>query len=126
MRGGYYPKPPREKPPKIPQATRHRIVQTGRARELVYAGHEGRTMSDPLHVLIIDDDEQLLGLLTQIVTRMGHVAVPADSAEAGLELLPFWTFQIALIDHHLPGMEGIVLGEYLRNNNPDMAVALVT
>jgi CheY-like chemotaxis protein len=83
-------------------------------------------MSEPLHVLIIDDDEHLLNLLTQLVTRMGHVGVPAASAEAGLGLLPFWTFQIALIDHHLPGMEGIVLGEYLRNNNPDMAIALVT
>jgi FixJ family two-component response regulator len=83
-------------------------------------------MSEPLNVLIIDDDEQLRNLLVHIVTRMGHVAVAAASAEAGLELLPFWTFQIALIDHHLPGMEGVVLGEYLRNNNPDMAVALVT
>jgi CheY-like chemotaxis protein len=83
-------------------------------------------MGEPLNVLIIDDDEQLRRLLTEIVTRAGHVAVPAPSAEAGLELLPFWTFQIAILDHHLPGMEGVVLGEYLRTNNPDMAIALVT
>ena len=83
-------------------------------------------MGEPLNVLIIDDDEQVRRLLGEIVTRMGHIAVPAPSAEAGLELLPFWTFQIAFLDHHLPGMEGIVLGEYLRSNNPDMSIALVT
>ena len=83
-------------------------------------------MDEPLNVLIIDDDDQLRRLLTEIVTHMGHIGVSAASAEAGLGLLPFWTFQIAILDHHLPGILGIVLGEYLRSNNPDMAIALVT
>jgi CheY-like chemotaxis protein len=83
-------------------------------------------MADELNILVIDDDDDLRTLLVDIVTRSGHVAVPASSAEQGLELLPYWTFQIALIDQHLPGMEGLVLGEYLRRNNPDMTIALVT
>jgi CheY-like chemotaxis protein len=84
--------------------------------------------SDPeqLNVLVIDDDEQTRNLLVDVVARRGHQPVPASSAEEGLGLLPFWTFQVAFLDQHLPGMEGLVLGEYLRQNNPDMKIALVT
>ena len=79
-----------------------------------------------LNVLVIEDDEALRALLVEIVTARGHHAVQAASAEEGLAQLPLTTFQVALLDHELPGMHGLVLGEYLRRNNPDIAVALVT
>lgn len=79
-----------------------------------------------LNVLVIDDDPASVKLLSDIVARGEHQVVSAASAEEGLELLPFWTFQVAFIDQRLPGMEGLVLGEYLRKHNPDMTVALVT
>lgn len=79
-----------------------------------------------LNVLVIDDDPASVKLLGDIIARGEHQIVSATSAEEGLELLPFWTFQVAFIDHRLPGMEGLVLGEYLRKHNPDMTVALVT
>lgn len=81
---------------------------------------------DLLHVLVIDDDSEVRELLTRIVLRAGHQVVPAGSAEAGLELLPYYTFQVALIDQHLPGMEGLVLGEFLRRNNAHMKIALIS
>jgi CheY-like chemotaxis protein len=79
-----------------------------------------------LNVLVIDDDAASVKLLRDIIARGDHQVVSAASAEEGLELLPFWTFQVAFIDQQLPGMEGLVLGEYLRKHNPDMTVALVT
>ncbi len=81
---------------------------------------------DELNILVIDDDDTVRGLIVDILARGEHQTVQASSAEEGLELLPFWTFQIAFIDQRLPGMEGLVLGEYLRKNNPDMTIALVT
>ena len=86
----------------------------------------GGGLAEQLNILVIDDDESLRGLLVDIIARGGHQAVPVTSAEEGLELLPFWTFQVAFIDQRLPGMEGLVLGQYLRRNNPDMTIALVT
>lgn len=77
-------------------------------------------------MLVIDDDEDMRRLIVEVVQREGHQAVPAASAEEGLELLPFWTFQVAFLDHNLPGIDGVVLGEYLRRNNADMRIALVT
>ena len=81
---------------------------------------------EQLNVLVIDDDPDMRKLLVEIVTRREHQAVPAGSAEEGLSLLPHFCFQLAFLDHNLPGMEGLLLGEYLRRHNPDMTIALVT
>ncbi len=81
---------------------------------------------EQLNILVIDDDRAIRELLAEIISRVEHQVVTAASAEEGLEVLPFWTFQVAFIDHKLPKMDGLVLGEYLRRNNPDMTIALVT
>lgn len=82
--------------------------------------------SDQLNVLVVDDDPAMRELLAEIVHREGHQAIAAESAEKALEVLPLWSFQIAFLDQNLPGMEGLLLGEYLRRSNPDMIIALVT
>lgn len=86
----------------------------------------GTNEPDQLNVLVVDDDAGMRELLVEIIHREGHVAIPAESAEAALELLPVWTFQVAFLDHNLPGMEGLLLGEYLRKSSPDLLIALVT
>lgn len=79
-----------------------------------------------LTVLVIDDDPAIRDLVSRLVLAEGHQVVACGSAEAGLEQLPYYTFEVALLDHRLPGMEGLVLGEYLHRNNPSMEVALMT
>ncbi len=79
-----------------------------------------------LNILVIDDDEDMRHFLTDILFSHGHQVMSVGSAEEGLELLPVTTFQIAFLDQNLPGMEGLVLGEFLRKNNPHMKIALVT
>lgn len=81
---------------------------------------------DQLNVLVVDDSPEMRDLLVAIIHREGHQAVAVESAERALELLPMWTFQVAFLDHNLPGMEGLLLGEYLRRSNPSMLIALVT
>lgn len=81
---------------------------------------------DLLNILVIDDDQDMRELLVRILLPAQHQVFAVGSAEEGLELLPYTTFQIAFLDQNLPGMEGLVLGEYLRGNNPQMQIALVT
>ena len=85
-----------------------------------------RTDCDVLNVLVVDDDAALRTMICTIVSNEGHQPYAADSAESGLGLLPMYTFQVAFIDQNLPGMNGLVLGRYLRRNNPKMLIALVT
>lgn len=81
---------------------------------------------EQLNILVVDDDPAMRELLAEIIHRDGHQTIAAESAEKALEILPLWTFQIAFLDHNLPGMEGLLLGEYLRRSNPDAIIALVT
>jgi CheY-like chemotaxis protein len=81
---------------------------------------------DQLNILVIDDEEGLRQLLLAVLLPLEHQVFAVGSAEEGLELLPLYTFHLAFLDQNLPGMEGLVLGEYLRRNNPHMKVALVT
>lgn len=76
--------------------------------------------------LIVDDDVDMRNLIANVMLEHGHLTVTANSAEEALASLPHYTFQVAFLDHNLPGMEGMVLGEWLRRNNPFMEIALVT
>jgi CheY-like chemotaxis protein len=87
---------------------------------------KGTHRVEPLNVLVIDDEAELRQVFARIFTGEEHQVVLAESAEAGLQLLPHWTFHIAFVDHRLPGMDGLVLGEYLRRNNPDMSIVMMT
>ncbi|MFO0724275.1 MAG: response regulator [Myxococcota bacterium] len=82
--------------------------------------------TDQLNILVIDDDEDIRALMIKILLPHEHQVFAVGSAEEGLNLLPYNTFHVAFLDQNLPGMEGLVLGEYLRKNNPSMKVALVT
>lgn len=81
---------------------------------------------DGLYALVVDDDVDMRRLMSSILLEHGHFAVAASSAEEALAALPLYTFHLAYLDHNLPGMEGLVLGEFLRKNNPHMEAALVT
>lgn len=76
--------------------------------------------------LVVDDDADMRRLIANVLLEHGHLAVAASSAEEALSSLPHYTFQVAYLDHNLPGMEGMVLGKWLRRNNPFMEIALVT
>lgn len=75
---------------------------------------------DQVNILIIEDDQVTRRQLSEFLTRHQHQVLVASSTEEGLVLLPEWTFHVAFVDHHLPGMHGLILGEYLRHSNPEM------
>ncbi|MFO0548036.1 MAG: response regulator [Polyangiaceae bacterium] len=81
---------------------------------------------DILRVLVVDDEEAMRTLLTTAIVREGHQVVAVESAEEALSRLPEWQFDAAFVDRRLPGIDGLVLGQYLRRAHPQMAVALVT
>src|SRR3954464_9220211 len=81
---------------------------------------------EPLNILVIDDDADLRQMFERLFNGEQHQVVLAASAEEGLQLLTHWTFHIAFVDQRLPGMDGLVLGEYLRRNNPDMSIVMMT
>ena len=73
-----------------------------------------------LTFLVVDDNEDVRDVFTQLIERSGHVAaVAADGVEA-LEALQSQTFDVMLLDVTMPRMSGIQVARFL-HENPDVA-----
>ena len=60
-----------------------------------------------VRVLLIEDDHRLATLLATRLQREGYEATPAFTGPEGLELASSGSFDLAVIDVMLPGMDGI-------------------
>lgn len=58
-------------------------------------------------VLYIDDDEALRRLVGKALARRGHDVTGAASADEGLALLGERAYDVAAIDHYMPGRDGL-------------------
>ena len=60
----------------------------------------------PRHILIVDDDPDIRGLLAEVLVNKGYsVNLAGDGAEA-LEMLELTLTDAVLLDLHMPGMDG--------------------
>jgi putative two-component system response regulator len=57
-------------------------------------------------ILVVDDDEQIRGLIVRLVRPMGHVVIQAGSAEEGHDRLAETLPDLVLLDMQLPGRSG--------------------
>lgn len=86
-------------------------------------------MSGPAHrahILVVDDDGDILRLLTMRLNARGFRVTPATSAEQALALLAVDPPRLVISDIRLPGRDGLSLFEELRNTRPSLPVILLT
>ncbi len=74
-------------------------------------------------ILVIDDHEDAAELLGMLLSEQGHRVVTAYSGEAGLELAKSETFDAAIVDIGLPGIDGYEVARGLRRlGQPNLVV----
>lgn len=73
-------------------------------------------MSTPFQktILIIDDDANLRGILTDKFSSLGFTVVEADNGKTGLEIFLNSAIDVILLDLYMPIMDGHVFLENLR------------
>ncbi len=80
----------------------------------------------PLHLLIVDDDDQLRQSLERRFQRLGmHVTAAGTGAEA-LAQASQGRQDVALLDLHLPDMTGIELLAQLKERQPELEALMLT
>lgn len=83
-------------------------------------------MSDPdAHLLIVDDDERIRGLLQKFLIRHGFLVTSARDAAHARRLLAGLDFDLAVMDVMMPGEDGISLTRELRKTS-QMPILLLT
>ncbi len=84
-------------------------------------------MSDTApHLLLIDDDADILRLLTIRLTAAGYRVTTADSGQAALNRLDIERPVLVLSDVRLPDRDGLALFDEIRARHPALPVILLT
>jgi two-component system, NtrC family, response regulator GlrR len=78
------------------------------------------------HLLVVDDDADMLRLLTIRLTAAGYRVTAVTSAEAALTQLHIERPQLVLSDVRLPGRDGLALFDDIRAQHPSLPVILLT
>ncbi|WP_309682334.1 sigma 54-interacting transcriptional regulator [Polaromonas sp.] len=78
------------------------------------------------HLLVVDDDPDMLRLLTIRLTAAGYRVSAVSSAEAALTQLHIERPQLVLSDVQLPGRDGLALFDDIRLQHPSLPVILLT
>ena len=77
-------------------------------------------------ILVVDDDADMLRLLSLRLKAAGHEVVAVGSAEAALAQLDIARPQLVLSDVRLPGKDGLALFDEIRAQHPSLPVILLT
>lgn len=75
---------------------------------------------DPPQTLIVDDEPAILTLASAILQEAGHEVTTCTQNIMARNLLSKQTFDLILLDIHLPGESGIALCQELRNPDSDI------
>jgi two-component system, NtrC family, response regulator GlrR len=85
-----------------------------------------RTPAAQPRLLVVDDDADMLRLLSLRLNSAGYRVSTAGSAEAALAQLDIERPQLVLSDVRLPGRDGLALFDQIRERHPSLPVILLT
>lgn len=76
-------------------------------------------------VLIVDDDFEIVALLTEILKREGHDVDSACEPVEGMQKARQFAPELIILDFHMPGTTGAHLYESLRRNQSSRATPIL-
>ena len=77
-------------------------------------------------VLVVDDDVDIACNVIDILTDLGYDADSAHDGAAALQLVRQKSYDVAVLDFKMPGMDGATLYERIRQLRPETIGILVT
>jgi signal transduction histidine kinase/ActR/RegA family two-component response regulator len=77
-------------------------------------------------ILVIDDEDSVRDVLSQMLRAKGHQVVAAASGEEGIEQFEKGTFDLVLTDLGMPRVSGWEVGKAVKKMNPKVPVAMIT
>jgi len=90
------------------------------------AAPSGRSMSDQPVVLVVDDEPDLLELVSLTLSRMNLTTRTASDLNGARRLLKAERFDLCLTDMRLPDGDGLDLVAWIQENKASVPVAVIT
>lgn len=85
--------------------------------------------STPCRILLVDDSRVARMTLQHLLSKATEIPLLVQEAANGDEALALFTpgsFDLALIDFNMPGIDGLELATQLREQQPNLRMALIT
>ncbi|MBK48484.1 MAG: Fis family transcriptional regulator, partial [Acidobacteria bacterium] len=83
-------------------------------------------MTDERTVLVADDEEVVLEILTTLLTREGYTVRTASTGEEGLEMARGESLDAAIVDVMMPGQGGMATLDALQKLDRELPVIMLT
>ena len=78
------------------------------------------------HLLIVDDDPRIRGLLTEALGALGYATSQASNGREALEIVCDQEFDCVITDIRMPEVDGLTLLQSLKAQRPEMPVVMIT
>src|SRR5437870_4746778 len=88
--------------------------------------YHGVQMPDTIHVLVVDDDTNVRGLLVAVLSRSPFAVVDAGSGGEAMAHLAREEFDVALVDVQLPDHSGLDILRWARDADVDAELIVLT
>ncbi len=79
-----------------------------------------------MHILLVEDDAEMAAYLQKGLKEFGHIVDAAATGPDGLNLALHCTFDAAIIDRMLPGLDGLALIAALRQAGNKLPVLILS
>ena len=77
------------------------------------------------HILVVDDDARLRGLLSKYLRDNGFEISTAENGAVAVELVSLFKFDLMIVDVMMPEMDGLDFTKNVRKDN-DTPIMLLT
>ena len=84
------------------------------------------TAENAVRILVVDDEEGLRDILSDIISMLGYQVTLSSSGEDALSQCLTTPFDLVLTDLQMPGMDGLTLARHIKNGAPSTIVILMT
>jgi CheY-like chemotaxis protein len=97
-----------------PAAARHRSIATSSGGR-----PGGLTMA---RILVIDDQPSVSAAIQALLEHHGHTAVVAECGHNAVSAIEAFSFDVAMVDIIMPGLDGLDTIKMLRGNTPNVPI----
>ncbi len=78
------------------------------------------------HILIVDDEDTLRYFLKRVLEDEGYQVSEAANGQSALDLLARETFDLALVDLRMAGVDGLEVMRHFRQQSPETQIIILT
>ncbi|MBP9837275.1 MAG: sigma-54-dependent Fis family transcriptional regulator [Proteobacteria bacterium] len=83
-------------------------------------------MQDKFHILLVDDEEQMLSAMEAVIARMGHAVIKTRNGKEALEVIEKGKIDLVISDMRMPVMTGNELLEKIHQHYPSLPTVMIT